>query len=68
MGREQSLPIFIGNDFEVAQDDICTKTWILLHYIFWADTPVCPYIRTSCHTERSEDALLRVCPKNLYSA
>ena len=33
MGREQSLPIFIGNDFEVAQDDICTKTWILLHYI-----------------------------------
>ena len=43
MGREQSLPIFIGNDFEVAQDDICTKTWILLHYISWADTPVCPF-------------------------
>ena len=60
MGREQSLPIFIGNDFEVAQDDICTKTWILLHYISWADTPVCPYIRTSCHTERSEISLFRI--------
>ena len=33
MGREQSLPIFIGNDFEVAQDDICTETLIGLHLL-----------------------------------
>ena len=58
MGRERSLPIFIGNDFEVAQDNIYTRTCIVLHCTSWADTPVCHYIRTSCHTERSEVSLL----------
>ena len=58
MGREQSLPIFVGNDFEFVQDNIYTRTCIVLHCTSWADTPVCPYIRTSCHTERSEVSLL----------
>lgn len=44
MGREQSLPIFIGND-SGAQNDIYTWTWIVWHCTSWAGTPASPYIR-----------------------